>query len=42
MEILKYVLFGWLTLSIISVIWFAWEAKHAIDIDDMDEDCEAI
>lgn len=42
MFVIKCILYAWITLSAIAVIWFAWEAKHAIDFDDLDKDNEAI
>jgi hypothetical protein len=31
MLILKYVLYGWLTLSAIAIAWFVYEAKNALE-----------
>jgi len=42
MAILKIVLYGWLSLSVVALFWFLYEIPRAMDIEDMDNDNEAI
>ena len=40
MTILKFVAYGWISVSVITILWFLWEIKHAPEMPECE--CEAL